>query len=123
MNPLSSLRQILPGMPELSVPNIQETIPASELTKLANSDKTPSLTSAVSPSSESFASTLDNLIGEVNKKQNAAAEAVQSLQSGQEGSLHQTMIALEEASISFQLMVEMRNKVLESYQELMRMQI
>jgi flagellar hook-basal body complex protein FliE len=45
------------------------------------------------------------------------------LQSGQNVSLHQTMIAMEEASVSFQLMVEVRNKVLESYQELMRMQV
>ena len=35
----------------------------------------------------------------------------------------QTMVAMEEASISFQLMVEVRNKLLESYQELMRMQV
>jgi flagellar hook-basal body complex protein FliE len=38
-------------------------------------------------------------------------------------SLHQAMIAMEEASVSFQLMVEVRNRLLESYQELMRMQI
>ena len=37
--------------------------------------------------------------------------------------MHQAMIAMEEASVSFQLMAEVRNKLLESYQELMRMQI
>jgi flagellar hook-basal body complex protein FliE len=37
--------------------------------------------------------------------------------------LHQAVIAAEEASVSFQLMVEVRNKLLESYQELMRMQV
>ena len=42
---------------------------------------------------------------------------------GQNVPLHQAMIAMEEASVSFQLMVEVRNKLLESYQELMRMQI
>ncbi len=52
-----------------------------------------------------------------------ASQAVNGLLSGQNVSLHQTMIAMEEASISFQLMVEVRNKMLESYQELMRMQI
>jgi flagellar hook-basal body complex protein FliE len=48
---------------------------------------------------------------------------VNGVLSGQNVSLHQTMIAMEEASISFQLMVEVRNKLLESYQELMRMQV
>ena len=56
-------------------------------------------------------------------KQAAAGAAVNGLLNGQNVSLHQTMIAMEEASISFQLMVEVRNKMLESYQELMRMQI
>jgi flagellar hook-basal body complex protein FliE len=37
--------------------------------------------------------------------------------------LHQAVLAAEEASVSFQLMVEVRNKLLESYQELMRMQV
>jgi flagellar hook-basal body complex protein FliE len=37
--------------------------------------------------------------------------------------LHKAMIAVEEASVSFQLMVEVRNKLLDSYQELMRMQV
>jgi flagellar hook-basal body complex protein FliE len=48
---------------------------------------------------------------------------MQDLQSGQNVSLHQTMIAMEEANVSFQLMVEVRNKLVDSYQEIMRMQI
>ena len=43
--------------------------------------------------------------------------------SGENVPLHQVMIATEEASVSFQLMVEVRNKLLEAYQELMRMQV
>ena len=53
----------------------------------------------------------------------AAAGTVSGMIGGQDVSLHQAMIAMEEASVSFQLMVEVRNKLLESYQELMRMQI
>jgi flagellar hook-basal body complex protein FliE len=45
------------------------------------------------------------------------------LLAGKNVSLHQTVIAMEEAQVSFQLMVEVRNKLLESYQELMRMQL
>jgi flagellar hook-basal body complex protein FliE len=45
------------------------------------------------------------------------------LQSGGNVPLHQAVIAMEEANVSFQLMVEVRNKLLESYQEIMRMQI
>jgi flagellar hook-basal body complex protein FliE len=75
------------------------------------------------PAGESFASVLGRMVGEVNARQGVAADALNALQSGQNVSLHQAVIAMEEASVSFQLMVEVRNKLLESYQELMRMQI
>ncbi len=75
------------------------------------------------PPTESFGSLLGRMVEEVNTRQNAAADAVHSLQTGGNVPLHQAVIAMEEASISFQLMVEVRNKLLDSYQELMRMQI
>jgi flagellar hook-basal body complex protein FliE len=66
---------------------------------------------------------LGQMVQDVNSKQNVATQALQDLQSGQNVSLHQTMIAMEEASVSFQLMVEVRNRLLDSYQEIMRMQV
>ena len=64
-----------------------------------------------------------DFVGDVNAKQVAANDAVSGLMSGKNVSLHQAMISMEEASVSFQMMVEVRNKLLDSYQELMRMQI
>jgi flagellar hook-basal body complex protein FliE len=71
----------------------------------------------------SFGDLLGKMVKEVNASQNHASETVSALQSGGNVSLHQAVIAMEEASVSFQLMVEVRNKMLESYQELMRMQM
>jgi flagellar hook-basal body complex protein FliE len=71
----------------------------------------------------SFASLLHDAVQEVSGKQAAATAAVNGLLSGQNVSLHQAMIAMEEASVSFQLMIEVRNKMLEGYQEIMRMQL
>jgi len=73
--------------------------------------------------SDSFGNVLGKLISDVNEKQNAATAAVDGLQSGQGVPLHHAVIAMEEANVSFQLMVEVRNKLLDSYQEMMRMQI
>ena len=42
---------------------------------------------------------------------------------GDSGQLHQSVIAMQEASVAFSLMVQVRNKLVESYQELMRMQV
>jgi len=75
------------------------------------------------PTTDSFASMLGQMVSDVNAKQNISAQAVSALQSGQTVPLHHAVIAMEEANVSFQLMVEVRNRLLDSYQEIMRMQI
>ncbi len=75
------------------------------------------------PSGSSFQSLLGDFVSDVNQKQAAASDAVTGLLSGKNVSLHQAMISMEEASVSFQMMVEVRNRLLDSYQELMRMQV
>jgi flagellar hook-basal body complex protein FliE len=83
----------------------------------------PLSTTSVQPTSDSFSSMLGQMVNDVSAKQSASAQAVSALQSGQNVPLHQTVIAMEEANVSFQLMVEVRNKLLDAYQEIMRMQI
>lgn len=80
-------------------------------------------TSATPPATDSFSSMLGQLVSEVNNQQAASAQAVGALQSGQNIPLHHAVIAMEEANVSFQLMVEVRNRLLDSYQEIMRMQV
>ena len=77
----------------------------------------------VSGGNGTFSSMLDNLVSDVNQKQAAAGQSVAALQSGQTMPLHQAVIAMEEANVSFQLMVEVRNRLLDAYQEVMRMQV
>jgi flagellar hook-basal body complex protein FliE len=48
---------------------------------------------------------------------------IQRLAAGDADNLHRMMIRLEESRLSFQLMMQIRNRLLESYQELMRMQV
>jgi flagellar hook-basal body complex protein FliE len=74
-------------------------------------------------SGRAFSDFLGEMVRDVNAKQTAAGSAVSDVLAGENVPLHQAMLAVEEASVSFQLMVEVRNKLLESYQELMRMQI
>lgn len=78
---------------------------------------------ASAQSGNSFASMLGQMVSDVNAKQNISGQAVSALQSGQNVPLHQAVIAMEEANVSFHLMVEVRNRLLEAYQEVMRMQI
>ena len=94
-------------------------IASSELQPLGQ----PLEISGAQPSGDSFAGMLGKMVADVNAKQHAAGDSVAALQAGQNVPLHQAVIAMEEANVSFQLMVEVRNKLLESYQEIMRMQI
>ena len=80
-------------------------------------------TTAAPPASNSFSSMLGQMVSEVNNQQNASAQAVSALQSGKSIPLHQAVIAMEEANVSFQLMVEVRNRLLDSYKEIMQMQV
>lgn len=85
--------------------------------------KAPGDLTQAQPSGEAFSSVLGRMVQEVSAQQGVANNAIAALQSGQNVSLHQAVIALEEANLSFQLMVEVRNKLLDSYQEIMRMQV
>ena len=78
---------------------------------------------SVQPPTDSFASMLGQMVSDVNSQQAVSAQTVSALQSGQNVPLHQAVIAMEEANVSFQLMVEVRNRLLDSYQEIMRMQV
>ncbi len=72
---------------------------------------------------ESFGQLLDGLVSSVTGKQAEATELTKRVLLGDNDQLHQSVIAMQEASVAFTLMVEVRNKLVESYQELMRMQV
>jgi flagellar hook-basal body complex protein FliE len=71
----------------------------------------------------SFGAVLKGTIDQVNKVQTEADQAIQELAAGNEKDIHQTMIALEKAEVSFQLMMQVRNKIISAYEEIMRMQV
>jgi len=83
----------------------------------------PGALSPASPTGESFSSMLGQMISEVNSQQVSASTAVSNLQGGGNVALHQAVISMEEANTSFSLMVEVRNKMMDAYQEIMKMQV
>ena len=125
MNPLAAARVFgAPNFQPLPLPASGDQTPLARI-PYKELEAVPSTldAAAAGKTQPAFGNLVSHLVGEVNQKQNAASSAVSGLLSGNNVSLHQAMIAMEEASVSFQLMVEVRNKLLESYQELMRMQL
>ncbi len=70
-----------------------------------------------------FADTLKEYITGVNNDQIAAKESVNKLLRGETNDIHSTVISVEKAEISLQLMLQLRNKVIQSYQDIMRIQV
>jgi flagellar hook-basal body complex protein FliE len=104
---------------------------ASLFTRLAGADKTPPLlpdslkvgAPTAAPAGEGFSKVFDQLIGSVESKQAQANAVTRDVLAGGQGQLHQSVIAMQEASVAFSLMVEVRNKLVDSYQEIMRMPV
>ena len=71
----------------------------------------------------SFQQFFADAVSQTNSLQNQAQEAQRRLLVGESDDLHGVMIAMEKSSLSFQLTLAVRNKVIEAYQEVMRMQI
>lgn len=90
------------------------------LERMAQADAAPGSAKA---GGASFSNFLESAVGEIDGKMKTAGVEQTKLLTGETNNVHQAMIAMQEASVAFSLMVEVRNKLVESYQELMRMQV
>lgn len=72
---------------------------------------------------EGFAEALKQSVEKVNMAQHEADAMMKGLATGESRNIHETMIAVEKANLSFNMMVQVRNKLLAAYEEVMRMQI
>lgn len=70
-----------------------------------------------------FGELLQGTIEKVNAAQKDADSAIKNLVAGRTKNIHETMLTLERADMSLKLMMQVRNKVLEAYREVMRMQV
>ena len=110
MSPIGNISPLYPG----ALTKIDAPLPQSPLT--------PSGPLPAAPH-DGFSQMLDGLVGTVTAKQDAAQVMTRQVLLGDSDQLHQSVIAMQEASVAFSMMVEVRNKLVDSYQELMRMQV
>lgn len=87
------------------------------------SDRAVPHPSGVQMAAEGFGQMLHQALLQVQETEAAAAKASQQLATGEIQDLSQVVIAAEKASITLQYTLAVRNKVLEAYQEIMRMQV
>jgi flagellar hook-basal body complex protein FliE len=85
----------------------------------------PALTPAggSAPTGAGFGSVLADAIGRVDQFQQNAQSSIGKFLSGEDEEVHKVALATEQASMSLDLFLQVRNKVISAYQEVMRMQI
>jgi flagellar hook-basal body complex protein FliE len=75
------------------------------------------------PQGKDFQTHLKQALGDVNELTQQADQAIRQLIGEGKGDLQETIVAMEKADVSFRLMMQIRNKILEAYQEIVRMQV
>lgn len=85
--------------------------------------QSPSIASTGKSGDASFADTLKNAINEVNELQQVSNKKMQDLSVGRTDNVADVMIAAEKADVALRVMVQVRNKIIDAYNEIMRMQL
>lgn len=70
-----------------------------------------------------FKGVLEETLGEVDRLQKEKDIAVRNLATGRHADIHNTMIAIQKAHISFKFLIQVRNKIVSAYEEVMRMNV
>lgn len=94
----------------------------NRISSLANLSRVDN-TGGVTPGQEDFGQMLSHALEGLSQMESDANQAATSLAAGEDLEIHQVMLAMQEADIGFQLALQVRNKLVEAYQEVMRMQI
>ena len=101
------MTKILPGYRPFTLPDSKaQKIDTGELKK-----------------SQSFGQIFKDMLTETNDLQSEAGRIAQSFSLGEIADIHEVMIAAEKAGVAFELVMEIRNKLVEAYHEFMRMQV
>ena len=101
MNPIQPIRQI--KIPE--IPGLENNSPV----KPDQTHNTPA-----------FGQVLSNYINDVSNLQHNASESLQKLATGEIKDVHQVMIAMNEAGVAFKLMMQIRNKLVQAYKQIIK---
>ena len=109
-------------MDGLTINNASTLIKTGATTTEINRVSQPALPGAVD-AQKSFADSLKDAVNQVNVAQKDSDVKMQELATGKSQNIHETMIAAEKADIALRMMVQVRNKMIEAYQEIMKMQV
>ncbi|PIS10962.1 MAG: flagellar hook-basal body complex protein FliE [Bdellovibrio sp. CG10_big_fil_rev_8_21_14_0_10_47_8] len=104
------------------LPGDQQSIPINS-SQSDTSSKLGTTVGGADATQKSFADTLSDAIQSVNSMQQASDKAIQNLATGRTDNIAEVMVAADKADIALKLMVQVRNKIIDAYQDIMKMQV
>lgn len=111
-------------MDGLTIRNSQQMLESSKTaSELRSSQNESSAALPGQPSQVSFADMLKDAVGKVNTMQKQADTKMTELATGKTDNIQDVLVTTEKADIAMRLMVNIRNKVIDAYQEIMKMQV
>ena len=119
-NQISSTSSSVRGL-EGAFPSVKEvsSVPSIDASRLSI-NRTQSVDRVTAPG---FSEMFEKFVRGVDQKKKISAQATQNLILGKSDNIHEAMVKSEESKLAFNLMIEVRNKLVDSYKELMRMQV
>lgn len=97
--------------------------PITPVSMIAVPQAAPVDASSTAAGTGAFQSMLEGMIGRVEQSQTQASQAAQNFLSGGDEELHSVALAAQRADLQFNLFLQVRNKAVSAYQEIMRMQV
>ena len=96
-------------------------MPISKIVEAGLEQGISGVTASQNKAEGNFEAVINNAIGQVSQMQNDVDKAVSELATG--GDITSAIIAVQKADATFQVMIEVRNKLISAYEQVMRMQI
>ena len=120
---ISGISQQMQAIRAKQFQNIEQITKTADIERPNGIQPNTGIETAGEPRKVTFGSLIGDLVREVDDKGKTSATELKKVMTGEVDNLHQSMVAMQEASVAFTLMVEVRNKLMESYQQIMRMQV
>lgn len=124
------MTEVVPGgsrerqtMDGLTIRNGQSLIETGKTASELRTEQFQKPLQTADPKQPSFADTLKDAISSVNTLQKDSDKKAQELATGKTTNIPEVMMAAEKADIALRMMVQVRNKIIEAYQDVMKMQV
>lgn len=98
-------------------------VPINHVPPLTPARSTPAALPSADGKGSGFSDVFANLLNDVNQPQVAADQSLQQLVKGETDNVHDVVLSMAKADLAFRFVLEIRNRLVESYQEIVRMQV